>query len=89
MKPLAKILLGSLFLTGLQFALSGCVADGYVSESVYYGPHYRDPWFRDDPWMDGRRWHGDNRGSRGDSVDIYISPPRLPRPPAPPGIHLP
>ena len=81
MKSLSKILLGSLLLTGLQFALSGCVTEGYVSESVYYGPHYRDPWFRDDPWMDGRRWnHGDSHPSGG-SVDIYISPPRPPRPP--------
>ena len=88
MKTLSKILLGSLLLTGLQFALSGCVTEGYASESVYYGPHYRDPWFRDDPWMDGPR-HYRREPRQVDSVDIYISPPRLPRPPAPPGIHLP
>jgi hypothetical protein len=74
MKTLSKILLGSLFLAGLQFALSGCITEGYVSESVYYGPQYRDPWFRDDPWMDGRRW---NRGApHAPGVDIYINPPR-------------
>jgi len=80
MKHLQKILLASLLLLlGVQLSLSGCVADGYVSESVYYGPHYRDPWFRDDPWMDGRRW---DRGPRsGGSVDVYISPPRPPSPP--------
>ena len=85
MKPLSKILLGSLLLTGVQFALSGCVSDGSVSGAVYYGPHYRDPWFRDDPWTDGPR-HYRREPRRVDSVDIYISPPR---PPSPPRIHLP
>jgi len=74
MKPSAKIILGYLLLSGLQFALSGCVADGYVSESVYYGPSYRDPWFHDDPWVDGHRWYHDR--PVGGSVDIYLSPPR-------------
>ena len=74
MKTLSKVLLGSFLLAGLQFALGGCVADGYVSESVYYGPNYRDPWFRDDPWMDGRRWGRGGYGGPG--VDIYINPPR-------------
>jgi len=72
MKTLAQLLLGSLLLTGVQLALTGCVADGYVGESVYYGPH-RDPWFRDDPWMDSRPWYRDE--PRG-GVDLYISPPR-------------
>lgn len=85
MKTLFKILLGSFLLSGVQFAMSGCVSDGSVSSSVYYGPHYRDPWFRDDPWIDGHRWRrGDPRPV--DRVDIYISPPRLP---APPRIRLP
>jgi len=74
MKHLAKILLGSLLLTGAQFALSGCVADGYVSEGVYYGPQ-RDPWYRDDPWDDGHGWYHDEPRATG-SVDVYISPPR-------------
>lgn len=74
MKSFSKFLLGALLLSGLQFASSGCVADGYVSESVYYGPH-RDPWFRDDPWMDGgRRWYRDE--PVGPGVGIYIYPPR-------------
>ncbi len=74
MKSLAKILLGSFLLSGVQFALSGCVADGYARESVYYGPE-RDPWFRDDPWMDGGgRWYRDGPSSVG--VGVYISPPR-------------
>jgi hypothetical protein len=82
MKLLSKFLLVSALLTGLQFSTSGCVADGYASESVYYG--HRDPWFRDDRWMDGRR-RGYRDEPRG-QVDVYISPPRLP---APPRIHLP
>ena len=73
MKTLSQLLLGCLLLTGAQFALTGCVSDGYVSESVYYGPYYRDPWFRDDPWMDNRHWYRDEPRN---SVDIYISPPR-------------
>jgi hypothetical protein len=73
MKILAQLLLGSLLLTGAQFLLTGCYSEGYVSETVYYGPH-RDPWFRDDPWMDNRRWYRDE--PRGGTVDIYISPPR-------------
>jgi len=79
MKPSRKILLGSLVLVGLQFALSGCVTDAYVGvgTGVYYGPRYRDPWFRDDPWMDGHRWYrGDHYPESGGSVDIYLHPPR-------------
>jgi hypothetical protein len=70
MKSLHKILLGALLLSGLQFAFSGCVADGYVGESVYYGPD-RGPWFHDGPWMDGRRGYHD-----GGHVGVYIHPPR-------------
>ena len=84
MKHLCTILLGSLLLSGLQFALTGCIADGYASGSVYYGPDHRDPWFHDGPWIDGGRGYGD-RGGRGGG-DVYISPPRIP---APPRIHLP
>ena len=88
MKHFPKFLLGSLLLTGLQFASSGCVADGSVSTGVYYGPGYRDPWFRDDRWVDGNRGYRDrDRGDRrGGNVDVYISPPRIP---SPPRIHLP
>jgi hypothetical protein len=76
MKHRAQFLLGFLLLAGVQFASSGCVADGYVGESVYYGPH-RDPWFRDDPWMDsGRRWYRDDEPRGGIRGDIYINPPR-------------
>ena len=73
MKPTQKFLLGSLLLLGLQFALSSCVVDGYVGTGVYYGPR-RDPWFRDDPWVDGRGWYGEPRG--GVDVGIYLHPPR-------------
>jgi hypothetical protein len=45
-----------------------------VGTGVYYGPQ-RDPWFRDDPWMDGHRWYGgEPRGNA--NVGIYIHPPR-------------
>ena len=74
MKPTQKILLGALILVGLQLGLSSCVTDAYVGTGVYYGPHYRDPWFRDDPWMDGHRWYGEPRGSI--NVGIYLHPPR-------------
>ena len=93
MKTTRTILFGSLTLVGLQFGLGGCVTDGTVAvgvqSGVYYGYH-RDPWFRDDRWVDGRRWRGDDRYRRGDgTVDIYISPPRIPLPPPPPRIRLP
>jgi hypothetical protein len=76
MKHTRKIFLGSLIIVGLSFGLGGCIADGYVgvSEGVYYGPRYRDPWFRDDPWVDGHRWYGEPRG--GANIGIYIHPPR-------------
>lgn len=53
MKHIHKILLGSLFLIGLQFAVSGCV--GYVGGGGGGGP-----WFHDDVWVDGggRGWYG-------------------------------
>ena len=73
MKTSRKILLGSLLLAGLQFGLSSCVTGAYVGPEVYYGPN-RDPWFRDDPWMDGYRWHGEPRGDA--NIGIYLYPPR-------------
>jgi len=84
MKLSRKFILGSFILVGLQFGLSSCVSDGYVETGVYYGPRhrYRDPWFRDDAWVDGQGWYRGNRApSSGGSVDIYIAPPRLPSPP--------
>ncbi len=77
MKPSPKFFLGALLLAGLSLGLTSCYTDGYVgvSNGVYYGPH-RDPWFHDDPWMDGHRWYG-YREPRGDvNVGIYIHPPR-------------
>ena len=71
MKKINKILLGYLLLSGLQFASSGC-SDANANGSVYYGPQ-RDPWFRDDPWMDGHRWYRDEPSP---GVGIYIHPPR-------------
>ena len=77
MKPTRKILLGLFFLAGLSFALSGCIADGYVgvSDGVYYGPG-RDPWFRDDRWMDGYGWYGYGGPRVETNVGIYLHPPR-------------
>ena len=71
MKSPRKIFLGALVFAGLQFVLSSCVSDGYVGTGVYYGPH-RDPWFRDDAWVDGHGWYG---GPQVD-VGVYIHPPR-------------
>lgn len=87
MKSLQKFLLVTTLLTGLQFGISGCETVGYVSSDVYYGPGYREPWFRDGDWMDGNRgYHEGNENHRGGG-DVYINPPRV-RIPAPPGIHI-
>ena len=73
MKPTHKILLGFLLLAGLQFGLTSCLTDSSVASGVYYGPQ-SDPWFRDDPWMDGHEWY---RGPPvTPDVEIYIHPPR-------------
>jgi len=87
MKNLKKILLGSLLLSGLLSLWTGCETDGNVDGSVYYGSRYRDPWFRDDTWMDGTRGYRQRNEQHHDSgnVDVYISPPRIP---SPPGIHI-
>jgi len=77
MKPTRRLLLVSLVFAGLQFGLSSCVTDGSVRSGVYYGAH-RDPWFRDDPWMDGNRGWGEPRGEA--SIGIYLHPPRPPQP---------
>ena len=83
MKHLSKILLGSLLLSGLLAALSGCVGGyvetGYVGDNVYYGPGYDGPWFGGGAWVDGHRGYGEPR--RGGGHDAYISPPRLPSAP--------
>jgi len=75
MNPIHKILLASIFLAGLAFGLSSCYTDGYVSDSIYYGPQRGGPWFHDDPWMDGDRWYG-GRPAGGGEVGIYLYPPR-------------
>ncbi len=70
-----KISCARLVLVGSLLALAGCFTDGYIgmSNGVYYGPH-RDPWFLDDPWMDGHRWYG---GPHVDAnIGIYLHPPR-------------
>jgi hypothetical protein len=73
MKTEHKIILGSLILFGLQFGLSSCVADAEVGTGVYYGGH-RAPWFHDDSWVDGHRWHGGARAVP--NAGFYIHPPR-------------
>lgn len=75
MKFPPAILPGLLLLGAVQFASTGCATEGYASESVYYGPRHRDPWFHDDPWMDNRRWYHDDPAPSA-SVGIYIHPPR-------------
>jgi len=89
MKHFLKILLGSLLLSGVLAALSGC-GGGYVGVGVddgyYYGPGYRDPWFHDGGWAEGHRGFSEPR--RGDH-DVYINPPRLPSPPRLPGLPHP
>lgn len=73
MKPHRKTLLASLLLAGgLQFGLSSCATDGYVGTGVYYGPQ-RDPWFRDDAWVDGHRWYGGPPVQP--EIGVYIHPP--------------
>ena len=64
MKNIRLILLGTLTLAGLQFWLTGCVAE-------VGGPGYRGggPWYHDGPWMDGGRWGGGPRV--GGSIDIH------------------
>jgi hypothetical protein len=69
MKITHKVILGSLILIGLQFGLSGCVADvGVEGPGVYYGG---GPWFHDGPWVDGGYWGGGHWGGGG-----YIHPHR-------------
>jgi len=77
MKHTYKILLGSLILSGAQFALSGC-GGGYVEgggTTVVYGG---GAWFHDDVWVDGggRRDYGDGRGGGGGA---YVHPAAAPR----------
>ncbi len=75
MNSLRKILLGAVLAGGALIAFSGCASGGYVGvrEDVYYGPR-RDPWFHDDPWMDGHHWYRDREPPN--QIGIYISPPR-------------
>ena len=61
MKDIKRLLLGIIFLSGLLFALVGCVAE------VGGGG---GPWYHDGPWMDGGGW----RGPRG-GVGVDIHPP--------------
>ena len=95
MKTFPQILLGTVLLSGLAFAVIGCVTSGSVevSDGYFYGPGYRDPWFRGGAWFDDNRGY-DHRGygspRRTGGRDAYISPPRPspgPRLPSPP--HLP
>jgi hypothetical protein len=63
MKNLKNILLGALILAGLQFGLSGCVAE------VGGGGRGGGPWYHDGPWMDGGHWGGGPRGGVG--IDVH------------------
>jgi hypothetical protein len=53
MKNLKYIIFGVLISLGVQFGLSGCVAE--VDGGGYYGG---GPWYHDGPWIDGGRWGG-------------------------------
>jgi hypothetical protein len=48
MKNTKSTLLRALVLSGLQFALAGCI--GVVGGGGYYRG---DPWYHDGPWIDG------------------------------------
>lgn len=65
MKNITKLLLLTLVASGLQFGLTGCVAD----VGVEGGYRDRGPWYHDGPWMDGGRWGGGPRGGVG--IDIH------------------
>lgn len=69
MKHLGKILLGTILLSGLSLAFSGCAGDASVGGSVYYGDGYPGPWFHDDGWAYGHPWYHERGGA-------YIHPPR-------------
>jgi len=60
MKPLHKLILGSILLSSLPLAWIGCVGVAGSGEVVYGD----GPWFRNDIWLDGggRGWYGGNRG---------------------------
>jgi hypothetical protein len=64
MKNIKLILLAAVALAGLQFGLTGCVAD--VGGRGYYDG---GPWYHDGPWMDGGRWGGGPRFGGG--IDIH------------------
>jgi hypothetical protein len=63
MKTTYKIVLAALVLSGVQFALAGCVADVGVG-----GGGYRGGWYHDGGWMDGGRWGG---GRGGVGLDLH------------------
>jgi hypothetical protein len=74
MTPLRKGLLALSLLAGLHIGLTGCVVRaGHDDDGVYYDGSDHGPWFRDEPWVDGRRWYG---GRGGDDVGVYIYPSR-------------
>ena len=64
MKNLKIILLGALILAGLEFELTGCVAE-------VAGRRGGGPWYHEGPWMDGGHWGGGPRGT----VNIEVHPP--------------
>ena len=73
MKPSSKSLRLAFTLACLPFGLGGCLSGPYVDDGVYYGPQ-RDPWFRDDAWIDDHGWPDRSRGEA--DIGIYLHPPR-------------
>jgi hypothetical protein len=73
MKPTRRTLLAAFLLAGLQFGLSSCATNSNEGAGIYYGPQH-DPWFPDDAWLDGHRWHGGPPVQP--EVGFYLYPPR-------------
>jgi hypothetical protein len=73
MKTIAKMLPGAALLAFLGLLLIGCVTEARVGTGVYYGPH-REPWFHDDPWMNGPHWYRQTEFNA-----LYMDPPRYRR----------
>jgi len=67
-----KLILTALVFAGLSPLAGGCLGPS-TDTDIYYGPH-RDPWFQDDPWMDGPRWYGQTRVQP--QIGVYLYPPR-------------
>ena len=77
MKHSQSILIGTLAMAAIQFASTGCVADGGGGGGgdVYYGG---DPWVQTDVVVTGggRGWYGGRNDGHGDRGYVHPSAPR-------------